>query len=193
MNERQAVVLTGGASRRMAADKANIEVRGVPMGLRIARELAVADWPVLVLGNQPLEGLPFQADAEQHRGPLAALREFAPEGKIVFVVSCDIPLFRSSVAEALSQSLLEADAAVPVIGGRPQYLCSVYRSTCFGVLRANPGLQRMEEWLGLLKARWIDEARLRELGIDPDWARGANTPEQLRALLEKADATQDLG
>ncbi len=97
------------------------------------------------------------------------------------------------MAEALSQSLLEADAAVPVIGGRPQYLCSAYRSTCFEVLRANPGLQRMEEWLGLLKARWIDEARLRELGIDPDWARGANTPEQLRALLEKADATQDLG
>lgn len=193
VNSRQAVLLTGGASLRMNADKAAIEVNGVPMGLRIARELAEGNWPVLVLGNQPLEGFPFQADTEPHKGPVAALRGFSPQAQTVFIVSCDIPLFRGRVAEALAQSTLDADAAVPEIEGRPQYLCAAYRSTCFKLLHSDPQIQRMKEWLALLRVRSIDEAQLRELGIDPDWTRGANTPEQLSALLAKADATRDLG
>ena len=96
----EAVLLTGGASRRMGEDKAALLVDGEPLGHRTARVLAEAGYPVTVLGAEPLEGHGFQRDASPHEGPLTALRRFKPTAEAVFVAACDMPVFDSRLVSA---------------------------------------------------------------------------------------------
>ena len=89
----EAILLTGGASRRMGVDKAALTVGGMPLGEKIARELAKTCDRVTVLGKHPIPGLEFLADEGDYEGPLLALSRFKPTRQHVFVASCDLPLF----------------------------------------------------------------------------------------------------
>lgn len=179
---RQAVLLSGGASRRMGQNKAEIVVDGEPNGKRIARLLHESGWDVVVLGRDPIEGFAFQRDREQFGGPLAALRDFVPSAEVVFVASCDLVRFQPSVATALGDLLGDFDACLPMVNGRLQPLCATYRKDAFEVLRQNSGLVRVFDWLDHLNNREVSEEELRVYGISPEWVMGTNTPEELNAL-----------
>lgn len=182
----EAVLLTGGASRRMGQDKAALLVDGEPLGHRTARVLAEAGYPVTVLGAEPLEGHGFQRDASPHEGPLAVLRTFSPSMEAVFVAACDMPLFDPRVVAMLSTNLAaEADAVVPVVLGRVQPLCALYRAEALRSL-ARPELaeaQSVMRFLESLVVVELNESELRQAGIAPRALRGANTLEELAVLL----------
>src|SRR4051812_28771963 len=89
----EAVLLTGGASRRVGEDKAKLLVEGEPLARRISRLLIDSAIPVTVLGGEPLPDCEFLADEEAFRGPLAAISRFIPSREYVFVCSCDVPGF----------------------------------------------------------------------------------------------------
>ncbi len=178
----EAVILTGGASRRMGQDKASMSVHGFPSARRIADQLMAHGWPVTVLGREPLQGLPFCLDAEEFAGPLSALRGFHPSAEAVFVVSCDIPLFDGRLPGVLSEFLHDNGAAVPVVCGRIQPLCALYRTAALSSLLRHPSLKRMGDWLQTLSVAQVDEEALRRHGIEPEAMMGANTPEEFYAL-----------
>ncbi|MBS1705165.1 MAG: NTP transferase domain-containing protein [Armatimonadetes bacterium] len=181
-NGREAVLLTGGASRRMGTDKASLDAGNGPLGPVLARGLSEANWPVTVLGRDPISGFDFLQDEGDFQGPIVALKKFQPARDLVFVLSCDVPLFDPKTPDKFLSILGEGEAVIPSISGKLQPLCALYRSSAWSHLR-NSGLSRVMEWIDCLQARIATETTLVERGIDPRSVMGVNTREDLRILL----------
>lgn len=92
------VVLAGGRSSRMGADKALVAVDGIPMARRVADALTAGGCaPVWCQGGDAVAlaaiGLDVRADPNPHEGPLAAIAEAlaaaAPADAVI--AACDLP------------------------------------------------------------------------------------------------------
>ncbi len=203
-----ALLLTGGASRRMGRDKAGVAgPGGVALGERTARLLtAVAD-PVVEVGPGHT-GLPTAADAadadavEGRRaaeatgaGPLAAVaggvawlrahgwpaRGAAPGAALV--VATDLPLL-DAAALAWLVGHPAAGTVVPVVDGHPQWLCARYSQEA---LDAAGGLLRSGErrLAALADAAPVHLAGPDEWGpfASPQVWADADTPAELAELV----------
>ncbi|MBS1717643.1 MAG: molybdenum cofactor guanylyltransferase [Armatimonadetes bacterium] len=180
----EAVLLTGGQSKRMGQDKASLIIHGEPMGRRIARELAAAVEKTTVLGREAIPGYAFQLDEEEFGGPRSALRAFTPSLAYVFVASCDLPLFRSEIVGFLRERIDGFEAAICRCEGELQPLCALYARSAFDSLVASPASERrLIRWVEQLRLREVDDEELRLGGIDPRWVRSANTAGELERLL----------
>jgi molybdopterin-guanine dinucleotide biosynthesis protein A len=124
-----ALLLTGGASRRMGTAKAALPAgAGESVAERTGRLLSQVAWPVLEVGPG-WTSLPAVADHGE--GPLAAIaagwRALAPRPDAALVVACDLPRLSTDVLTALVGQAGDLDAAVvPEVGGRLQPLCAWY-------------------------------------------------------------------
>ncbi len=166
----------------MGRDKATLPIDGVPQAERIVQQLAAANIRVTTLGRQPTPGAAFLADEEVQEGPLAALARFQPKAPWVFVASCDLPLFDAGLVGLLAQTIGVRQAAVPVVGGWRQPLCALYDASAWQTLSHIGGSCAMK-WLDTLDARLVTEAEMRQHGLNPAIATGANTPEELGQAL----------
>jgi len=183
----EGLLLTGGQSRRMGTDKASLVVDGEAVAVRTAKKLAEAVSLVTVLGNEPIAGFGFQPDASEFEGPLYALAGYEPQSEAVFVVGCDMPRFDPKIVEVLSSSLRaspDSDAAVPVLEGRRQPLCALYRSPAWQSLHrvVAEGRRSLMAWLDALNVLEIAEAEFGEAELDPRDFRSANTPEEWQQI-----------
>ncbi len=181
----EAVVLTGGASRRMGTDKALIPVDGVPMARRIVDAFQAANIKVTVLGRQAIDGAEFQLDRDEFGGPLAAIARFTPTATYVFVASCDLPCFTNEVVTLLSSKIGTADSAIPVMGGRHQPLCALYTASAFEAASkiSETGERKIMAWIEHLTKVEVHEGDFRENGIDPIAVLGVNTDDELKRVM----------
>jgi molybdopterin-guanine dinucleotide biosynthesis protein A len=181
----EAVILTGGESRRMGQDKATLEIDGVPQAKRLVDALLTKVERVTTLGRHPVEGAAFLPDAEEFAGPAAALARFTPTADLVFVASCDLPLFDPRIVDLLAKELGDHRAASPLVEDWRQPLCALYRAETFAVLKqvAAEGIRCPMKWLARLEPKLLDEKILEAAGIDPRSTLGANTPEELADAL----------
>ncbi len=179
----EALLLTGGASRRMGHSKALLDVGGEPSGRRIVRLITATGWHVTVLGTEPIEGALFQADLEPLAGPLACLRHNQPKADLVFVASCDLYRFDPACLSVFVRQIEGHDAVMPVLDGRAQPLCALYRREAFEHLRESADLVRVFDWIKMLSVRKLDERQLLALDLEPASFRGANTVKEYRALM----------
>lgn len=179
---REAVLLTGGASRRMGQDKSRLFVGDEELAVRLARELRLVCRRVTVLGREAVDGCDFLADVGEFEGPLAAIARFRPSAQTVFVASCDMPRFDSSVVIDLAERLGTRLGAVPIVEGREQPLCALYRAEAIeqAAEAFAQGERRIMTWLKGLQPVFV----LAESLSNPSGVLGANTPEELRAILE---------
>lgn len=184
MTEIEAVILTGGASTRMGADKAKLEVLGEAQAVRIANLLTGIGLPVTFLGPHKFADYPHQADQDRGAGPLAAIASFAPKSPSVFVVSCDLPAFDPHIVSCLRSALGPADAAMPKIDGRQQTLCGLYRDRCFPVAAEvlKSGDRRVRAWVSRLYVKDLDEAKIQAAGIAIEACLSANSPDEFERL-----------
>ena len=184
-------VLAGGASRRMGADKAFIEIEGLTMVERAAVALRDAGIPVvLVVGGdrarlEPL-GLPFWPDLYPGQGPLGAIvtalhaldRAAGPSAEAVVTLPCDVVEPDAASVRAVLGRIGAAapaiDGVVPVGDGMPQWLHAAWRrrgrlllSEAFG-----RGLRAPKEAASLLNTVALDVPGTR-------WFRDADYPEDL--------------
>lgn len=149
-------VLCGGASRRMGRDKALLEVEGQAMAVRVAAALvdAGAD-PVVAVGGDAdalaAVGLEVVADETPGEGPLGGLvtaLAVAPR-PIVFAAACDlVSPSASAIAATVDALVAEPEdtgdtgqrglpaVAVPVVGGRRQWMHAAWRTAAERPLRA---------------------------------------------------------
>ncbi len=176
----EAAVLTGGMSRRMGVDKATLLVDGVPQAERIVSSLTAFGIPVTTLGRVPTPGASFLADSEEGGGPVAALGRFRPSSDLVFVASCDLPLFDAALVPLLASFIGDLEAAVPMVDGWRQPLCGLYQASVFGSMRDSSCAM---DWLDGLSCRVVGEEELLAAGIDPRSVNGANTREELDEAL----------
>ncbi len=124
------ILLTGGRSRRLGADKATLVVEGESLAVRSGRRLSAVCAPVIEVGDG-WSGLPSVREQPAGSGPLAALAaagtalgERGHDGPAL-VLAVDLP----SVDEALLRWLRDrpgAPTAVPRVDGHLQLVCARY-------------------------------------------------------------------
>jgi len=181
-------VLCGGASRRMGADKALLEVDGEPMALRVARSLRAAGAAeVFAVGGDASGlaalGLLVVADDSPGEGPLPATLtalEHASHDMVV-VLSCDLvhpsPAAIAAVLDALHRAGPTVLAAVPVAGGHHQWTHAAWRRVArhpLGTAQAGGArsLRRAASELALCEVSGIDARLLADADTPADLADG---------------------
>lgn len=186
--ELEAVVLTGGSSKRMGLDKSKIQVAGEANADRISRLIKNSGIPVTILGPDGM------ADLAPGAGPLAALAEFKPSAELIFVAACDMPLFQPKIVPILKNQIGERDAAMPVIDGRVQPFCGLF--TKAAILKTadfcKSGEARVMKWVDSLDAFYLDENELTAACINPNCVKSANTPEEWEHLISNSEAQPKL-
>jgi molybdopterin-guanine dinucleotide biosynthesis protein A len=126
------VVLCGGASTRMGADKALLGPPGRPLAAQVAGVVlgAGAAEVLLVGGDGPSltaaapAGATWIADGLPGQGPAVgvATAAAARPGRALLVCACDLPLLEAEDLRPLLEAAASgADAAVPEVDGRPQW------------------------------------------------------------------------
>lgn len=179
----EALLLAGGSSRRMGFDKASIIIEGERLDRRLCRLLDSASWRVTVLGGKGVEGFDFLPDQQTGQGPLAALQGFVPGHEHIFVLACDVPLFRPELACVMARVIGSQQAVIPELEGRLQPLCALYKSSSFCELGKVPS-GRIMDWVNRLSYLALPEESINDLGCDPAWAKGVNSQDELGRLLE---------
>ncbi|WP_090353354.1 molybdenum cofactor guanylyltransferase [Mycolicibacterium fluoranthenivorans] len=131
-----AVVLAGGASRRMGRDKATLEFGGQTLVERVVAVVSQRCSPVFVIAapGQALPALSADILRDEVRGvgPLLAtargLRAAADAGaQRAFVCAVDMPYLSTDLIDALVAQPTVADVVLPW-DGRDHYLAGVYRT-----------------------------------------------------------------
>lgn len=141
-----AVILAGGASRRMGRDKATLPFEGSTLVERMVDILTPRCAPIFVIAA-PGQALPtLNADVLRDEvrgvGPLLAtgrgLRAAAEAGsELAFVTAVDMPLLSADLVDELAGPAvrLGADVVLPW-DGRDHYLAGIYRTALAGRVAA---------------------------------------------------------
>jgi molybdopterin-guanine dinucleotide biosynthesis protein A len=149
----------------MGSDKATLPFGGEPLAARVARALEAVAYPVRAVGH--VAGTELTAIDDAGEGPLVALVAGAaalPAGVPVLVLACDLPFVDDAVLTRIVRALGDADAAVPVVGGRDQPLCACYapRALRTAAILAAQGKRAMRDLVGMIDVTRVtmdDEAR----------------------------------
>jgi molybdopterin-guanine dinucleotide biosynthesis protein A len=141
MSEYGAVVLAGGAARRLGGvAKPGLLVGGTALLTRVLEALVDAD-PVVVVGPPSLEsllpaGVRRTCEEPSGSGPVAAAAagwSFMTGTAAVALLAADLPFLTPTVLTELCARRRDADGAVLVDpGGRPQWMCGVWRRESLG-------------------------------------------------------------
>jgi len=133
------VILAGGKSSRMGANKAEMIFAGEPLLQRVLRRLSSAVEDVVVIGPQTLAPVvPLTrviSDLLPAVGPLGGLYTAlkATSSARVFLLACDMPFVQPGLVRtmlAVSEGNASADAVVLQVGQRSQPLHAVYQCAC---------------------------------------------------------------
>lgn len=189
------VILAGGKSTRFGRDKAAEVVAGASMlqwvmwaAERVCREVVVVRAKGQVLpAIESSVAIRVVEDEYDGLGPLAGLVgafEAVGEGWC-FAGACDAPLLRPAVVGLLAERVADADIVCPVVEGRFQPLCALYRvEACLPLFRA--AVERRElritaAFEGLRVAR-VREDEVRAADPDLESFRNANWPAEASAI-----------
>ena len=183
------VILAGGKSRRMGADKSQLTLAGETLIARAVRTLGALSDDLVVVTNtpEPLAGLGARLTGDVipgggalsgiHAGLVAARRELA------VVVACDMPFLNVALLRHLASLAPGHAAVVPRWQGEAETLHAVYSRNCIAaiepILRRGGG--RIVELFAHVAVRYVEPeeiARFDPEGLSffnvnspQDWAR----------------------
>jgi molybdopterin-guanine dinucleotide biosynthesis protein A len=142
-----ALLLSGGASRRMQADKALLDYAGRPQLLRawdLLQRVGVEPAFVSINPDQQAEalraGLPTLADRVQSVGPAAGIitAQQAFPAHAWLVLACDLPLLDAATLQTLIDAR-DPDRDATAFGSRhdglPEPLCAIWEPSSAALLR----------------------------------------------------------
>ena len=135
-------VLAGGASSRMGADKALLEIGGVPLLVRAAKLAQKAAGNATIVGGAETYrdiGLVAVADDWPGAGPLGGIATALGASKASWnlIIACDLPYLTEAwlnyvIARAFSS---EADAVMAMNTRGAEPLCAMYHKRCEPAIR----------------------------------------------------------
>jgi len=182
INDIEAFILTGGASRRMGTDKSQLLIDGQTFTARIAQTLLKLTDSVCVVGRDADSSLPSMPDVYPEWGALgglhAALTACSREWAVV--VACDLPFVTAELFSFLAEKRLDHEAVAAVQeDGRPQPLAALYRvdpcrQRATELIEA--GRRRPLDLLEAVKTRWVPFAEIRNLTQAERFFVNINTP-----------------
>jgi molybdopterin-guanine dinucleotide biosynthesis protein A len=188
MDALAAVVLTGGASRRMGRDKATIRWGGESLVQRIVRTVSSRCAPVIVVRapHQDMGDLGGNLDTvvvddpQPGQGPLVALgqglRAAAERGALrAFVCAVDMPLVTSALIDELATG--GGRITLATAEGRDHYLAAVYDTDLCDTIDelTSTGERRLGSLFENVGAQRISVS-------NPKWVANVNTEADLAAL-----------
>ena len=184
------VVLGGGKSRRMGADKSLLRLDRQTLLERAVDVLREVFDEVLIVADRAdrfggLGEVRVVQDILPDAGPLGGIHAglTAVDSPAAFVVACDMPLLDAGVIRGQVDvwQTADADAVVPLLDGRPEPLHAVYAKSC---------LPAIEERIGQGDYRvraLLDAVRVHFWQPDPSAAHSftnVNTPEDWARISE---------
>ncbi len=186
------VILVGGKSRRMGADKALLRVDGRTL-TEIVVEAVRLVVPRVILVGGPAErfadlGLPVHPDVYPgsalgglYTGLLAA------GTRHIFAVACDMPFPDVALIRHLLSLREGHDVVVPRRGGLVEPLFAVYSRRCQGPMKSllEAGNYRIYDFFADVRTLYVDEGDLERLHVDGASFANVNTPEEYRRIVSK--------
>ncbi|HKG58433.1 MAG TPA: molybdenum cofactor guanylyltransferase [Pyrinomonadaceae bacterium] len=181
MNNIEAFILAGGASRRMGTDKSQLLIERQTFTERIAETLSqVVDSVALVGGSG--SNFPRVADVYPQWGALGGIHAAlaACKREWAIVVACDLPFVTAELFSFLAELRLDHDAVVPVQQDRrPQPLAALYRvDPCLqrATELIEAGRRRPLDLLDAVNTRWVEFDELTNLDQAERFFVNINTP-----------------
>jgi molybdopterin-guanine dinucleotide biosynthesis protein A len=181
------LLLTGGRSRRLGADKARLVLDGETLARRMAARLSAVCDPVYEVGPG-LTGLPSLTEQPAGSGPLAALAAggdaLRERGEIggALLVAVDLPRVDIALLELL-RDWPGAPTAVPEAGGRLQPVCARYGpdELLAAASLVVGGVRSMHALLEIVEYEIVPEPAWRAVA-PPDAFADVDTPEDAARL-----------
>ncbi len=189
------IVLAGGVSQRMGANKALLLVdEQETLVSRVVANLRVLSDDIVLVSNSPdlYANLDVRhaSDQFQGAGPLAGLHAglLAAHHSWAFVAACDMPLIDHRLVRFMAVLTAGYDAVVPKVGESSEPLHALYSRACLPAIEARlqHDQRRVVSFYPDVRVRYVDE---REIAIFDRTGRtfsNANTPqdwEKLKGLL----------
>ncbi len=181
MDDIEAFILAGGASRRMGTDKSQLRIEQKTFTEKIAETLLQTTDLVTIVGRNDarLPGIPdiypqWGALGGLHAALAACRRDWA------IVVACDLPFVTAELFLRLAELRMDHEAVVPLQqDGRPQPLAALYRTDpcrqrATELIEA--GRRRPLDLLEAVKTRWVQFAEIRNLDQSQRFFVNINTP-----------------
>ncbi len=177
-----AIIMAGGSSRRMGADKSMLVVNGRPLIEWIYEQLRDSFEQTLVSANDAAKfaflGLAVVPDRATGQGPLMGIASAlnASDNELNFVIACDIPRVELRfVRRMLSEATDGADIVLPVgRGGKHEPLFAVYRKSALEAIGKvlSSGGRKISDVFSSCKVKYIDlEESLINLNTPAEYER----------------------
>jgi molybdopterin-guanine dinucleotide biosynthesis protein A len=190
-----AIILAGGFSRRMGAEKWSLPFGRENMLERTARVLSEVVEEIVVVAREGQEivvppGCRLARDPAEGLGPLAGLAAglAAIRADRAFLASCDLPFLRAELVNRLFHLAEGHHATVPDIGGRLMVTSAVYErellAAAHTLLVADE--RRLSALVHAATSRIVSADDLRPADPALDSFRNINTPEDYEAALREA-------
>ena len=180
------VILAGGRSRRMGADKAKAILDGRTLLDWVAAAVSQVVSEVLVVGREEAGAVPAVPDAlPGGRGPSAGIVTalMAAKGRSIVVVGVDQPWVRPDTLAAILS--VRPQPAVP-LDHQYQVTCAAYPASSLSRLAATAREKRsLQPEVPLLGGTVIPPERWRSWGEDGRSWFSVDTPEDLREGLRR--------
>ena len=165
------LILAGGKSRRMGANKAFLEVGGRPIIERVIEQVALVSQEILLLTNTPDEyahlGYPTVPDVYPGQGSLIGIYSGlkAASHPVGLVVACDMPFLDASLLRYMISLAPGHDVVVPRTEQGVEPLHALYSKTC---LPAMEGLLQRDTlkviaFYSQVRVRYVEQAEIETL------------------------------
>jgi molybdopterin-guanine dinucleotide biosynthesis protein A len=200
MDSIEGFVLAGGASSRMGTDKAQLVLGGRTFIERIVIALKAVTNTITIVGSERASGsedfnLPLHTavipDVFEKWGALGGLHAALSAARVdwALVVACDLPFVTGELFLRLGALRGGCDAVAAVQeDGRPQPLCSVYRTAvCRPMVEKliKAGERRPVTLLQSVRTRWVAFEELADLAGASLFFENVNTPEDYARAQRK--------
>lgn len=196
MTQATGVILAGGKSMRMGADKAFLTVGRAAMIERVAGELNKVFKEILIIGGDEETGrrlgLKVVPDLIRGGGPLSGIHAalITAESQKCLVVPCDMPFLNADLANIMIKQSEGYDVTVPQHGNYLQPLFAVYSKSCIHAIEEalNNHRYKVVDFYPRVRVNYVSEILLKTVADIDTVFFNVNTPldlEKARKIEQK--------
>ena len=181
------VIMAGGKSSRMGADKAFVPLLGKPLIEHVLESVSGLGDEQIIITNTPGRyrylGLPLYSDIYEGFGPLGGLHAALAQARHrhLLVVACDMPWLDRDLLEYMVSLRATADVVVPRWTKYPEPLHAVYSKACLEPVTASLQARTLKliAFYGQVQVRYLDREVLSTFDASGRSFANINTPEDL--------------
>lgn len=195
MHEITGIILAGGKSKRMGADKAFLKIGDKTLfELVMDKMLGLFNEVIAVVAQPSLyekysQKILIKKDVIAERGPLGGLYTglLSSNNGYNFVTACDMPFLNEQLLLEMIKSIADSDAMIPEFNGRLHPLFGLYTKSCASVAQNQISKDnlKMRDFLGKVKTRIIKEPDIKEFDSRGLSFININTYEEYKSCCEK--------